>query len=174
MTKCYFFWKIAKGTFHRKIDGIIEKFVHDLEKFDEASMKRRWSFNDGIFDAIRKCFLTSSNRHHHEYHPRSRNWPGNFIIICVSPSLFHHIPTSRTLLDGTQAEIHCGSLKMRVQTGVFLQGERGRDTSYEEVTPGQLTSGLKVRDRNGCQKYPNMLLSLSWNTWGSVFWKIDF
>ena len=49
------FWKkIEKGIFHQKIRGIIEIFVHDHEKFDEASMKRRWSFDDGIFDAMCK------------------------------------------------------------------------------------------------------------------------
>ena len=30
-----------------KIYAIIQNFVHDQEKFDEASMKRRWSFDDG-------------------------------------------------------------------------------------------------------------------------------
>ena len=47
-----FFQKNAKGIFHRKIRGIIENFVHDHEKFDEASMKRRKGFDDGIFDAM--------------------------------------------------------------------------------------------------------------------------
>ena len=32
----------------------IEKFVHGHEKFDEASMERRWSFDDGIFVAMCK------------------------------------------------------------------------------------------------------------------------
>ena len=49
------FLKKAKGIFPRKIRGIIlENFVHDHEKFDEASMKRRWSFDDGIFVAMCK------------------------------------------------------------------------------------------------------------------------
>ena len=42
----YFFWKIAKGKFPRKIIAIIEKYVHDYEKirwsFDETSLKLRW------------------------------------------------------------------------------------------------------------------------------------
>ena len=34
--------------------------MHDHEKFDEASMKRRWKFDDGIFDAMCKWALTAN------------------------------------------------------------------------------------------------------------------
>ena len=49
-----FLEKNATRIVHRKIRGIIGNIVHDHEKFVKASMKRRWSFNDGIFDAMYK------------------------------------------------------------------------------------------------------------------------
>ena len=48
MRKVYFIEKIVHDH---------EIFVYDLEKFDEASMKRRWSFDDGIFVAMCKWAL---------------------------------------------------------------------------------------------------------------------
>ena len=37
--------------------NFIEKFVQGHEKFDEASMKRRWNFDDGFFVAMCKWAL---------------------------------------------------------------------------------------------------------------------
>ena len=46
-----------KCIFQREIRGIIENFGNAHEKVDEASMKRRQSFDDGIFDAMCKWAL---------------------------------------------------------------------------------------------------------------------
>ena len=61
MRKVYFIEKFMHD--HEKFVHGHEKFVYGHEKIDEASMKRRWNFDDDFFVAMCKWDLIMQSHH---------------------------------------------------------------------------------------------------------------